>query len=175
MYRNLIKSTQCVAAIFFLHSYAVAHEGHHHGGHSSVEKTQAVDNKEKENLKIIGEKYDQNIRAIFDQKCLSCHGGSGQLPWYSHLPIAGSLMRHDREESVKHIDMSKGFPFAGHGTIEEDLDAILKSSNDGSMPPLSFKLLHWQSSLNENEKNKIQNWVIESKNLLKNSKAINKD
>ncbi len=175
MYQNLEKSTRYIAVIIFLNSYAVAHEGHHHGVHSSVEKAQSADNKEKENLKIISKKYDQNVRPIFDQKCLSCHGGSSELPWYSHLPIAGSLMRHDREESVTHVDMSKGFPFAGHGTNEEDLDAILKSSNDGSMPPRSFKLLHWQSSLNENEKNQIQNWVIESKNLLKNSKANNKD
>ena len=175
MNRNIVKSILCIFALFFFIAGARAHEGHHHGTQSSAEKFQVAHNKKKEDLKFIGIKYNQNIRAIFNQKCLSCHGESVKLPWYSDLPFASQLIRKDREEAVKHIDMSNGFPFGGHGMNEEDLDAIAKSSSDGSMPPLRYRLLHWGASLNEYEKFQILKWVNESKILLKNSPEASKE
>ncbi len=142
---------------------AFAHKGHHHEIQSSEEKLQSKNLQEKENLKIISQKYEQNIQAIFQQKCLDCHEGTGSFPWYHKLPLIGSLIQKDRDESVKHLNMSKGFPFGGHGTNLEDLEAIAESISENSMPPFRYRILHWNSSLNENEKSLILNWANDSK------------
>ena len=72
------------------------------------------------------------------------------------------MMNHDIEEAKEHMDMTKGFPFAGHGIPKEDLEALKETVKEDSMPPWQYKLMHWDSSLTNEEKKIVNQWINES-------------
>ena len=78
------------------------------------------------------------------------------------------MMNHDIEEAKEHMDMTKGFPFAGHGTPKEDLEALKETVKLSSMPPWQYKLMHWDSGLTSEEKKIVNQWINESLNKLSN-------
>jgi hypothetical protein len=78
------------------------------------------------------------------------------------------MMNHDMEEAKEHLDMTKGFPFAGHGTPKKDLEALKETVKEDSMPPWQYKLMHWDSVLTSGEKKIVNQWINESLNKLSN-------
>lgn len=117
-------------------------------------------------LKKINDLYQAEVKTIFSNKCLSCHGINIDKPWYYVLPGAKQLIDYDMLEAKKHMDMTNDFPFAGHGTPKDDLDALKRTIRKGSMPPLRYKLLHWNSNITNSEKAIIIKWINESLDIL---------
>ncbi len=141
----------------------LAHDGHHEGTRSGSEKfLEAQVLTSKDSMNDIVNSYNHKIKYIFEIKCLDCHGGTRTMPWYHSIPLVNNLMEKDRIESREHLDMSKGFPFAGHGTIIEDIEAVKKSIEERSMPPLKYRIIHWNSKLTESERSDILDWVDQS-------------
>ena len=114
----------------------------------------------------INQNYLKNVKGIFSGKCLSCHGVNDSLPWYYNIPGPRQLMDQDMKEAKTHMDMSNDFPFGGHGSPEDDLTALSKTIDNGDMPPLKYRLLHWGSSLTEKEIKVIGYWIEDSQRLL---------
>ena len=115
----------------------------------------------------INREYLKKIKPIFEKKCLNCHGSNRKLPWYFSVPGPKHLMQYDIREAREHMDMSHDFPFKGHGTAKDDLEALGKTIKKGNMPPLRYLLLHWDSSLEDFEKIEIEKWINHSLKLLK--------
>lgn len=118
----------------------------------------------KAQLSIVNELYLIDIKPIFEMKCLPCHGATSEsnLPWYYPIPGAKQLIDEDIAEAQKHVDMSNDFPFGGHGDAAADLNAIKKSIDEGDMPPFRYRLMHWGSAINSNDKEKIFRWIEQS-------------
>lgn len=114
----------------------------------------------------INEAYQKDVKGIFLQKCLTCHGASTKMPWYYSIPGVKQLMDSDVKEAKKHMDMSNDFPFVGHGNPLDDLHALDKSISKGNMPPIQYRLIHWNSSLNANEIKAIKTWIENSKKII---------
>ncbi len=151
--------------IFFLtYSFvSKAHEGHHHGVHTQAAKLDST----KPDLDLvyaeINKNYQIKVKPIFDQKCAACHSTTNSAPWYSAIPFVHQLIESDRSEAKKHLEISKGFPFAGHGKPDEDLDAIQDVTIRGSMPTRLYWIIHPSSGLTHEEKDLILIWIGESK------------
>ena len=156
----------------FLHFFVIE-KAYSHGDEKheeSVEKPKEnieVTAKQKEALKLVSDAYTKNVEGIFQKKCMDCHAKNNDLPWYSVLPIAKGIINNDVKEAKKHLDMTEGFPFKGHGYPVGDLKAIKESIQMGIMPPLRYRVLHWNSALTKDEKNLVEAWIVESINNLK--------
>jgi len=118
-------------------------------------------------LEKINSDYISHVKPILSKKCLSCHGIPKTLPLYSKIPPMSWLVAYDLREAKEHMNMTFDFPFQGHGGADEDLEAIAKVVKKNSMPPLRYKIMHWQSSLTEEEKMTILKWVQDGRNLLR--------
>ena len=121
-------------------------------------------------LATINDFYKKDVRPIFKNKCLDCHGSLANKPWYYELPGARQLIQRDIREAKSHMDMSNGFPFKGHGSPKDDLESIERTINENSMPPWQYLLMHWDSRPSEEEKQIILNWINQSQKLLKGEK-----
>jgi hypothetical protein len=153
-------------------STAYAHKGHTHAKPAPDLKDEKEPVKEAgieadAVLRTIGASYSSSIETIFRRSCFDCHSSETRYPWYSKLPFVKSLIEGDIEEAKKHLDMSEGFPFKGHGSVPEDLTAIEEVIRDGSMPPLRYRVLHPGSSLTGVERERVKNWVEESLKIMK--------
>jgi len=107
----------------------------------------------------VSENYKKNVRPIFAQKCFDCHSSLGHKPWYGRIPGAKWLIDKDVNEARADLDMSQDFPFLGKGTPSEYLDVLEDAVSDGSMPPLRYRALHWDSKLTEPEIMIIKEWI----------------
>lgn len=145
---------------------AFAHRNHQL---QKVEARPAPESKDQEwldRLAQVNESYVRDVKPIFLKKCMDCHSDQTRFPWYSSIPGVEQLIQSDIKEAKEHIDMSKDFPFAGHGEPIEDLEELLETVNTGSMPPLRYKILHWGSGLTETEKKTIRQWIREGLKIL---------
>ena len=110
-------------------------------------------------LAEVSESYDAKVAPIFESKCGDCHGSSTHYPWYYRLPGARQLIDRDVAEAKEHLDISHGFPFTGHGTPLEDIREISRITQDDSMPPVRYWLLHPGARLTPQEKSTISAWT----------------
>jgi len=165
--------------IFFLSlnfSYLNAHSGENHeNSNPTIDKVERDEDgfevvsaaPSKQILNQINTLYRNSVKKIFSNKCLSCHGVNNSPPWYYHIPGAKQLMDSDMRDAKKHMDMSNDFPFGGHGSPVDDLDALRKTVKKDDMPPLQYRIMHWDSELTDADIKEINNWIKRSKIILK--------
>ena len=108
----------------------------------------------------------KKIKPIFKKSCFDCHGVIKKYPWYYKIPGVKHYIDYDISESKKHLDLTEDFPFISHATPLEDLNAILKTIKEGSMPPFRYWIMHKNSRLTEKEKNIVEEWVKKSIEVL---------
>jgi hypothetical protein len=145
------------------------HGGEKHEGKGKGAQVVVPEEARKKALEMIGTAYKKDVRPIFKVSCFNCHSGSTRYPWYHKIPGIRGMIDGDIEEARMHLDLSKGFPFEGHGSPEEDLKAIRKVVEKGSMPPWNYRLMHWGSGLSKDERKTVKDWIDRSLKELESS------
>lgn len=154
-----------ISLISMLFSGSVfAHKGEKHEEKKAHVKPSRTEIVLFENL---NNEYVKNVKPIFLKSCLDCHGSPVSLRWYYAFPVAKQLMNYDMKESKAHLDMTKDFPFGGHGSPLEDLEAIASVLENESMPPLRYRMMHWSSRITSQERKTIASWIQNGKEALK--------
>ena len=108
----------------------------------------------------------ETLAPVMRKGCLDCHSDKTRYPWYHQLPIVKGIIDEDIRDARKHLDMSNGFPFKGHGKPADDLAAIKEEISEGAMPPALYRLLHWSAKPNKAEADSIISWVDRSLNMM---------
>lgn len=164
-----------VLASFSLAS-AEAHQGHKlpdkvmgklaSTGDSEKTKADSLNNEETRLVEITTS-YQLQVGSLFQRACADCHSGDTRYPWYFVVPGIRQWIKEDIEQAREHMEISNGYPFQSHATPLEDLIAVEKTIQDGSMPPLSYRLMHAGARLTEAEKQLIMNWARHGQQLLR--------
>jgi hypothetical protein len=145
-----------------------AHGGNKHTNEIKVVKQDVInEDRNKIAYEKINKNYLKNIKPIFEKKCFDCHGSISNYPWYYKVPGVKQMMDYDMKEAKKHLDMSKDFPFISHETPLKDLKSLREVGLKNTMPPLRYILGHWDSSLSQEEKQRIIKWSEDSISILK--------
>jgi len=145
----------CIAPLAFAHEGESHEPMPQHGG-------QPKGTFPKEILEKINESYLKNVKPIFQKSCIDCHSNQTKYPWYANIPGAKQLIASDVAEAKTHLDMTEDFPFKGHGSPAEDLEAIRSSVVDNSMPPFRYWILHSGSRIDGKEEKTVLEWVDSS-------------
>jgi mono/diheme cytochrome c family protein len=122
-------------------------------------------------LAAINDDYVDSVKPLFARSCASCHGAASALPWYHALPLVRGMIDDDIAKARRTVDMSHDFPFRGRGTPAEYLDAVDEVVSQGSMPPLRYRMMHWGSALDAEERDRVRLWVERSRRRLQQSAA----
>ncbi len=99
------------------------------------------------------------VKPIFETACFDCHSGNTDFPWYAKIPGIKQFLNDHVTEGREHLDMTDGFPFKGKEKPLKLLREIRKEVEDGEMPLLSYRLMHWSAWLSDAEKDSIYMWV----------------
>lgn len=147
-----------VLLVAFAHIETVwAHGAHHHeNGAPSY------------NLSVsqINDLYVRSVRPIFQAKCFDCHSDRTVYPPYYKIPGVKWWIDDDIKEAREHIDMSHDFPFGGHGTPLDDLQAMRDVIRNGTMPPWLYRLAHRESRLTDDDRRIILQWIADAEALI---------
>jgi hypothetical protein len=144
---------------------ALAHKGHHHGEAPSSASVKVPEGQGGA-IERVNRAYLSRVKPVFQKSCFDCHSNQSVYPWYYKVPGAKQLIDSDIAESKEHLDFSHDFPFAGHGTPAEDLQAIADSIQEGDMPPFRYRVFHPSSKLTDEDKKTVLDWVAESQAVL---------
>ncbi|MBT3226181.1 MAG: hypothetical protein HN580_09795 [Deltaproteobacteria bacterium] len=148
------------------HSGKKAEKAENQKGQQMHQKIDQTGQMKKLQIETINKNYQINVKGIFKQKCIDCHGVPEKYPWYYKVPGIKQIMDHDIQEAQEHLDMSNDFPFGGHGTPLSDLKELRKTVKKSSMPPLQYWIFHPGSRLNDKNKEIILQWIDQSINRL---------
>lgn len=163
----------CFASVSFGHGNK-SHETHHQNLETSLEKPGPVSEELlSAALAATNQSYLQNVRVVLVRSCANCHSNKTIYPWYYAIPGIKQKIERDITEARKHLDLSNDFPFTGHGSPTADLEAIESSIYSEKMAPWSYRLMHPESVLSDEERLTVKSWVQSSLVLLKSSSERN--
>ncbi len=148
-----------------------------HGGESHENSTQTKPVITVTPTDVVKEKYAQinqvyltKVKPIFEAKCFDCHSNQTKFPIYYKIPGVKQLIDKDIKDAQKHLNLNKDFPFISHETPIKDLKSIAEEIEEGDMPPLKYKIIHWNAFITDEEKQTIKSWTEASIKLLEEKK-----
>ncbi len=111
-------------------------------------------------------KVPAKVAKILRNKCGDCHSNSTMFPPYADLPIIRDLIEHDIEEGRRYFNMEtevflkRDKNFSGLEEIPiATLNRIESVVQADSMPPIQYKIAHWDKILNPDDRKTLMAWV----------------
>jgi cytochrome c len=95
-----------------------------------------------------GAKMPVDARAVLVAKCADCHSSETRWPVYARVAPGSWLIERDIVEARKKMDLSRW------EQMPEDRQQVLmakivQEAKSGDMPPLQYRLLHWDAKLSK--------------------------
>jgi hypothetical protein len=75
--------------------------------------------------------------------CMDCHSNLTKWPWYTNVAPVSWLVQSDVDEGRRELNLSTG---------EVEVEEMIESIREGSMPPWQYKPTHLAAWLSEQEK-----------------------
>ena len=89
-----------------------------------------------------------DAKAVLVTKCADCHSSETRWPVYARVAPSSWLIERDIIEARKKMDLSRWEEMQAEK--QEVLTAkIIQEAKSGDMPPLQYRLLHWDAFLSE--------------------------
>lgn len=102
------------------------------------------------------------VSKILQSSCVDCHSvspGLPAMPFYAGFPIAKDTIARDMLEGQKSFKLTED-QVSGKELISNiDLAKITTVVEEGSMPPIRYKALHWDASLNPQQRQAILKYI----------------
>ncbi len=109
-----------------------------------------------------------NVQSILQNACYDCHSNNTRYPWYSNIqPMAWMMARH-----IKNGKAKLNFSDFGSNSTRKQISKLKGISNqikDEEMPLFSYKLMHGNARLSQDEKTLVMNWMQQTADSLSNN------
>jgi cytochrome c len=95
-----------------------------------------------------GANMPANAKAVLVTKCADCHSSETLWPVYARIAPGSWLIERDIVEARKKMDLSRWEKLS---TDSQDVlvAKIIQEAKSGDMPPLQYRLLHWDAKLSK--------------------------
>jgi hypothetical protein len=80
---------------------------------------------------------------LMTDACMDCHSNLTRWPWYSNVAPVSWLVQRDVDEGRRELNLSTG---------EVELEEMIETIREGSMPPWQYKPTHPGARLSDQEK-----------------------
>ncbi len=99
-----------------------------------------------------------SVNRILQASCYDCHSNHTRYPWYSHIQPFGWILARHIKRGKSELNFSEFTSYPIRRQISK-FKAIASQVEDSEMPLKSYKILHKQARLSDEEKNLIVIWV----------------
>jgi cytochrome c len=95
-----------------------------------------------------GAKMPSDAKAILITKCADCHSSETRWPVYARIAPGSWLIERDIVQARKKMDLSQWEELSSD---QQDvlMSKIVQEAKSGEMPPLQYRLLHWNAALSK--------------------------
>ena len=80
---------------------------------------------------------------LMTDACMDCHSNLTKWPWYSNIAPVSWLVQKDVEDGRRELNLSTG---------ETEVEEMVETIQEGSMPPWQYKPTHPAARLSDQEK-----------------------
>lgn len=101
------------------------------------------------------------VSKILQSSCVDCHSAPDLVayPFYAKFPIAKDTIARDMLEGQKEFVLTRGQIIGTEPISNIDLAKISTVVEEGSMPPIRYKALHWDASLSREQRQAILSYI----------------
>ncbi len=96
-------------------------------------------------------------RAVFERACADCHSHRTRWPWYSNVAPASWMLAEHVTDARRHFDVSDWARYNQERAADK-LDEICEEVTKGEMPLLSYRLIHLNAWLSEDDVKALCDW-----------------
>jgi len=97
-----------------------------------------------------GAKIPDEAKAVLVSKCADCHSSETRWPVYARIAPGSWLIERDIVEARKKMDLSRWEQIPADQQ-EVLMAKIFEEAKSGDMPPLQYRLLHWDAKLSKGD------------------------
>jgi cytochrome c len=97
-----------------------------------------------------GAKMPMDAKVVLMTKCADCHSSETRWPVYARVAPGSWLIERDIVEARKKMDLSRWEEMPVE-TQEVLAAKIVQEAKSGDMPPLQYRLLHWDAKLSKGD------------------------
>jgi len=101
--------------------------------------------------------------------CYDCHSNNTNYPWYAGIQPVGWLLSNHIKSAKAQLNFS-GFGNYSVRRQTSKLDGIANSIKDNIMPLKSYKLMHKEARLTDEEKNTLIQWSEQTRDSISGQK-----
>ena len=107
----------------------------------------------------------QFVQVVENNGCLQCHAAEPESFWYAGLPGFSALFEKDQTNGYRSIDLASVVDQINNGgeITLADIAKLEQSTINNSMPVIQYSVVHWGSTLNEQEKQIIYDFVAQER------------
>ena len=108
---------------------------------------------------------NEQVTSTFQRACYDCHSNNSKYPWYYNIQPVAWWLQHHIDEGKSELNFNE---FASYSTKKQDhkLEEIAEAITDEWMPLKSYRLVHKDSKLSDEEKKILIAWVNENRSTL---------
>jgi hypothetical protein len=99
-----------------------------------------------------------DVLPILKRSCGDCHSSETVWPWYSHFAPVSWLVVDDVNTGRSHVNFQDWEAQQNPKEAAEHLGLICKEVRGKDMPPLSYRLIHKDSRLSNQDIEKLCSW-----------------
>lgn len=99
---------------------------------------------------------------------MDCHSNQTQYPFYASFPLAKEIIDNDVRKGRAFLNLEKNFfNIQNDRKIPQQLLSKLEYViKDNSMPPIQYRIAHWDKWITATDKKTILNWIAEIKGTI---------
>ncbi|WP_317170408.1 heme-binding domain-containing protein [Galbibacter sp. BG1] len=107
---------------------------------------------------LLVENTPGKVEAILTNVCYDCHSNNTIYPWYAEIePVSYWLASHI-EEGKEHLDFSQWDLYSAKKKAHK-LEEVAEAVTEGWMPLDSYKWMHGDANLTEEESKAVADWA----------------
>jgi hypothetical protein len=99
-----------------------------------------------------------SVRTILQNACYDCHSNNTRYPWYSYVQPVAWLLANDITHGKNQLNFSEFGSYSQRRQLSK-LEGIADNISDNSMPLKSYKIMHKDARLPENERALLIKWA----------------
>jgi hypothetical protein len=92
-----------------------------------------------------------NVSSILKRACGDCHSSETVWPWYSHIAPVSWFVADDVNMGRSHVNFQDWEAQENPKEAAEHLALICKEVRERGMPPLTYRILHKEARLSEED------------------------
>ncbi len=100
----------------------------------------------------------EKVEVIFKTSCYDCHSNNTVYPWYNKIQPVSWVMQGHIKKGKAELNFSEFGSYSGRKQ-KSKFKSILSQVKDGEMPLSSYRLMHRNAKLSENDKKDLEEWI----------------